>query len=51
VLNLLYTKDPGLVIERNYTPFTSGLEKDVFIRWPENLAPVDNSLYSNYVIS
>lgn len=43
--------DPGLVIERNYTPFTSGLDKDVFIRWPENFEPIDFDLDSNYVIS
>ena len=44
-------KDPVLVIERNYTPFTTGLDKDVFIRWPENLAPIDASLDSTYVLS
>ncbi len=50
-LNISDLKDPGLVIERNYTPFTTGLAKDVFIRWPENLDPIDDSLETNHVIS
>lgn len=27
--------DPGIKIEENYTPFTEGLEKDLFVKYPD----------------
>ena len=40
-LRLVLILDPGLVIERNNSAYMTGVENDVYVKWPENLAPYD----------
>jgi alpha-glucosidase (family GH31 glycosyl hydrolase) len=40
-LRLVLILDPGLVIERNNSFYMTGVEKDVYVKWPNNLAPYD----------
>ena len=46
--------DPALNVEEdNYWPYITGLENDVFIKWPENVANPDgtnSSIMLGYVI-
>jgi len=49
--------DPALNVEEdNYWPYITGLESDVFIKWPENVTNPDyditnSSIMLGYVIS
>ena len=40
-LKLFLIVDPGLVMERNNTIYMTGVEKDIYVKWPQNLAPYD----------
>ena len=38
---LVLIVDPGLVMEPNNTLYVNGLNDDVYVKWPINLAPYD----------
>ena len=40
-LKLVLIVDPGLVIEKNNSIYMSGLEQDIYVKWPDRLAPYD----------
>ncbi len=40
-LKLVLIVDPGLVIERNNSIYMKGLEEDIYVKWPERMAPYD----------
>ncbi|RNA26970.1 Sucrase, partial [Brachionus plicatilis] len=49
---LVLIVDPGLVMERNNSLYVKGLEKDIYIKWPNNLQPYDkDNLGTNEMIS
>jgi hypothetical protein len=44
-------KDPAINSEEpNYGPYISGLEKDVFIKWPKDQNPQFNETGNDYVL-
>ena len=47
IFNLNTTQDPGLVMERNNSLYVSGLEKDIFVKWPKNMEPYDRDNLGN----
>lgn len=40
-LKLVLIVDPGLVLERNNSFYMTGVENDIYVKWPTNLAPYD----------
>jgi alpha-glucosidase len=45
-IKLILIVDPGLVIEKNNTFYMTGVDNDIYIKWPTNLAPYDKDIVS-----
>ena len=50
-LKVVLILDPVLAVEPNYSPFENGIKRAVYIKWPSYMAPFDDDLYSDYMIS
>jgi len=45
-LKLVLIVDPGLVIETNNSIYMKGIKEDIYVKWPERLAPYDKDALS-----
>ena len=52
-MHVVIILDPALVMDRgnlNYKPYLTGVQKDLYIKWPKNMSPDFNETMSDIML-